>query len=207
MPVSPEDQILAMERLKMYMESFGGMIPGMIVQLPGSNIPQYFMVPDRTFLSFSLFPDLYLAYRAGILSTLPYTALPEDMINFPGKWIEVEDESGLLLPDICGLFPRTWRPGQSIDPTRECGSLQLDAIRNLTGYTQFANGAGAEANADGTLFYKSNISTNGWTGFFSNSRTYSRWHFDASRQVPTDQENRQKNIAMTFAIFVGQYVS
>jgi hypothetical protein len=101
------------------------------------------------------------------------------------------------LPDLRGYFLRTWDDGKNIDSGRILGSEQGDAIRNIKGYCSggqvyfdsftgpfFDNGKrdAVDANAQGKINMTDDIS------------------FDASRVVPTANENRPKNIALLACI-------
>lgn len=181
----------------------GFLLPGMTIAIPGSVLPPYCLWADRSFVSFEDWPELNISYLSGLLDTLPYDSVVQDQIDFPGKWIEVEDGSGLFLPDLGGNFLRPWRPDQSVDAGRLAGSLQGDAIRNLTGYCQhyamYVNNT-----ATSGVFYKTGPGNYSWTGNAENTRAYARWYFDASRQVPTADEVRPINYAQPMAIFMGK---
>ncbi|WP_239364121.1 phage tail protein [Snodgrassella communis] len=101
------------------------------------------------------------------------------------------------LPDLRGYFLRAWDDGKNIDSGRIFGSEQGDAIRNIKGYCSggqvyfdsfsgpfFDNGTrdAVDARADGKI---------NMTDDFG---------FDASRVVPTANENRPRNIALLACI-------
>jgi hypothetical protein len=97
------------------------------------------------------------------------------------------------VPDARAEFPRYADDGRGIDVGRLIGSKQGDAIRNITGDTPGGSGARVPASS--------------YTGAFSLSEkaagrisTGENWGlltatFDASRVVPTANENRPRNIA------------
>lgn len=106
-------------------------------------------------------------------------------------------------PDMRGLFVRGYDPGAVNDPDaagRGIGSAQGDAIRNIWGYsgehatnTYYAQDTGgAIYSANNRLRINSLDGTVRELGF----RTY----FDASRVVPTANENRPKNINLLYCI-------
>ena len=204
MPTTPEERQIALTQIEQYSLNSGGILPGMPFFIPGSILPEHFLYPDRSLILFSIFPDLEISYRAGLLDTLPYDTVVDTLVQYPGKWIETADDNGLLLPDISGMFPRAWRPTQIVDSGREAGSIQEDAIRNMTGYFQHANLGYSDARADEVLFKRVAPANSSWTGFASNYRTYTRWNFNASNTVPTAEEYRPTNTANALAIFVGQ---
>ncbi|MEQ9887268.1 shufflon system plasmid conjugative transfer pilus tip adhesin PilV [Pectobacterium zantedeschiae] len=101
------------------------------------------------------------------------------------------------VPDFRGYFPRGWDNGAGIDTdSRAILSAQGDAIRNITG----------EFNPGGSSNWgKGVFSSYGWP-YPSNSGSAndaSIITFDASRVVPTAEENRPKNIAVMFIIKAG----
>lgn len=97
------------------------------------------------------------------------------------------------LPDLRGEFLRGWDDGRGVDSGRSFGSLQGDAIRNMTGQiklhnnNQFANGVFRQLSSFG--------GNSAWGG-----GTFLSAEFDASRQVPTADEARPRNVAMLACI-------
>lgn len=101
------------------------------------------------------------------------------------------------VPDMQGLFPRSIG-SQSIDNTihdgGNLGTKQGDAIRNITGYFGGNEHSGYDS---GGAFYSEGSSYQGVDGSdWDNTRTV----FDASRVVPTADENRPASISMRFLI-------
>lgn len=107
------------------------------------------------------------------------------------------------LPDLRSEFLRGLDAGRGVDAGRVLGSMQGDAIRNITGSltagssvdTQFVDSmqaVGAFAVIPGNKGFTQDIS--GAAGQASGAS------FDASRVVPTAAENRPRNIAMTACI-------
>jgi hypothetical protein len=99
------------------------------------------------------------------------------------------------LPDLRGEFARFWDDGRGVDAGRALGSFQGDAIRNITGFVSMAGGffddaIGAFA-LNGNTASSSPTQNNGHADDFS---------FDASRVVPTANENRPRNIALLACI-------
>ncbi|WP_217332216.1 hypothetical protein [Gilliamella apis] len=87
---------------------------------------------------------------------------------------------------------------RAVDGTnRAVGSIENDAIRNITG--QFLSFSALDAK----LFYKQSAWAAGALIATSNSHGMSMNCFDASRVVPTANENRPLNIGMTPAIYLG----
>ena len=137
----------------------------------------------------------------GMILAWPVGQNPEDMDN----WLECNGQSispsvypelfavvGNSVPDLRGLFLRG-HGGNSA----ALGVVQRDAIRNLT--------------ADfGGAIYGSGISANGvfkghtggmWASLTGGGGTRDCYlQFDASRQVPTAEENRPVNTAVRFLV-------
>ncbi|WP_349305003.1 phage tail protein [Neisseria sp. Marseille-Q6792] len=108
------------------------------------------------------------------------------------------------LPDLRGEFIRGWDDGRGIDSRRALGSGQSDAIRNITGKL--------DSGQNGALQLFDYIET---TGAFGVEKSWKQWTaesnsgndnipraitFDASRVVPTANENRPRNIALLACI-------
>lgn len=99
-------------------------------------------------------------------------------------------------PDMRGLYVRGYDPGGIRDANgvgRAFGSLQTDAIRNITG--MFGNCEERQASFSGAFVP---VPTQGGAG--PDSKGGYNVSFDASRVVPTAGENRGKNINLLYAI-------
>ncbi|MCW3478957.1 tail fiber protein [Neisseriaceae bacterium JH1-16] len=90
------------------------------------------------------------------------------------------------LPDLRGEFLRALDDGRSVDAGRALGSAQGDAIRNITGNVGYLDGGASGAFAGGA---QTGILAGGSTLRYATS-------FDASRVVPTANENRPRNVAL-----------
>lgn len=111
------------------------------------------------------------------------------------------------LPDLRGYVPRGWAHGSAVDsePARAIGSIQQDAIVNITGSfaADVAANEGVNNNVTGAFY------DNGWLGTPADtgltwSQEVRKINFDASRQVNTATEVRVKNIATMFIIKTDQ---
>ena len=98
------------------------------------------------------------------------------------------------LPDMRGEFPRGWDDGRGVDSGRSFGTAQGDAIRNITGTLGWK---GTEGFGNGAHF---NAGTNGYSNSQGISGSGRSIGFDASRVVPTANENRSRNIALLACI-------
>lgn len=110
------------------------------------------------------------------------------------------------VPDYRGLFLRGWAHGSgAFDPdyNRGLGSVQGDAIRNITGYFAADIGqSGWIGRYVGGAFRDDGALTSGDQG--SRSNEVRKYSFDASREVPVAAENRPKNIAVMYIIKTDQ---
>lgn len=83
--------------------------------------------------------------------------------------------------------------------TRQAGSTEDDAIRNITGYCTGGNSTGVAGSASGALYVSGGA---GSRTYRSASDNYSLY-LDVSRVVPTGPENTVLNVGMTPAIYLG----
>ncbi|EPE3084870.1 phage tail protein [Morganella morganii] len=126
--------------------------------------------------------------------------IPENFLANDGRSFSASDYPelakifpGLKLPDDRGLFKRGLDSGKNIDPGRVLGSVQSDAMQNLTG--RFGNPTieGGDF-SEGVFRHSVNIGGRA-AGANGNSIAYS---FDASRQVRTANEFRPVNKAVIY---------
>lgn len=111
-----------------------------------------------------------------------------------------------VVPDYRGLFLRGWAHGSGAndpDAGRGLGSIQGDAIRNLTGYFPADIGQSSWIGRYvGGVFRDSGPLTAGDNG--SRGGEVRKYTLDASRQVPTAAENRPRNISVMYIIKTDQ---
>ncbi len=144
---------------------------------------------DNQIVSKEMYPELYEW-------ALP-DAVPEASRK-AGQWAKIEGKEELRAPDTAGYFLRCLEAG------REIGSVQGDAIRNITGsYVSqrsdgVAGGRGYVNPITEGAFTRGPSVAGGLATATEKSGNFLR--FDASRVVPTAKENRPKNLAYKIQI-------
>lgn len=114
--------------------------------------------------------------------------------NRRGSFLEVNTTT-FKVPDLRNYFIRAW--DGPVGPTRNIGNVQGDAIRNITGWAQnYANGTGAKMSYSGAMTVETVADIKGESEDYQGHSV--RYTFDASRVVPTANENRPKNIVLPF---------
>ncbi|PLY36047.1 hypothetical protein F164LOC_17325 [Pectobacterium carotovorum] len=111
-----------------------------------------------------------------------------------------------ILPDLRGEFVRGWDDGRGADAGRALLSVQGDAIRNITGRLLYGYDAdtGVAADADsGALHYDTTQGVRDSLYLTWATNTANLWYpakLDASRVVPTANENRSRNVAFNYIV-------
>ena len=155
---------------------------------------------------FNALHDLFI----GIPIPYPLSTVPTGCLAMNGQRFDTRRYPKLAqkypsgqLPDMRGEFIRGWDNGRGVDAGRGVLSAQSDAIRNITGehgISQYADNdhmLGA-FNSNNTslsngIFERRNIEWNDRVSLSAPHREIIS--FDASRVVPTANENRPRNIA------------
>ena len=159
---------------------------------------------------FNALHDLFI----GIPIPYPLSTVPTGCLAMNGQRFDTRRYPKLAqkypsgqLPDLRGEFIRGWDNGREVDVRRTLLSTQGDAIRNITGgsdnilksKTTANRGAfsGSETDWRPTLADRSTNLNSINTG---DSYVYKEMNigFDASRVVPTANENRPRNIAFHY---------
>jgi len=141
------------------------------------------------------YPDLFaFAVASGnIVSDATWVGDP----TLKGQWSDGDGINTFRLPDYRGRFVRPWNSDAvtGIDPNRDIGTVQGDAIRNITGDLTMEDSTPSAPTGALTLGTANAIGTNGNGSLPSNAIG-----FDASQVVPTADENRPVNIAYMYVI-------
>ncbi|WP_233970982.1 tail fiber protein [Pectobacterium versatile] len=101
-----------------------------------------------------------------------------------------------FLPDLRGEFVRGWDDGRGVDAGRGLLSVQGDAIRNITG--QFETVDHPDYSLSGVFSTKRRDGASLSGQYVGQHHTYV--DFDASKVVPTANENRPRNIAFNYIV-------
>lgn len=117
-----------------------------------------------------------------------------DLDNLPEGWFHCNGQNGT--PDLRGYFLR----GKTDE--RALGSFQEDAQQKITGNFAITNRDNRGGDADGAFkrigYYNAQLKSGG------SDEWGQKINFDSSRQVRTAEENRPKNYAVQFIIYLGK---
>ncbi|HBH7388201.1 TPA: tail fiber protein, partial [Escherichia coli] len=102
------------------------------------------------------------------------------------------------LPDLRGEFIRGWDDGRGVDAGRQLLSSQGDAIRNIEGFAD--GGISMSFDAIRGAFYDAGTRSATMANNTTAIGKTDDLGFDASRVVPTANENRPRNIAFNYIV-------
>ncbi|MEI7286202.1 phage tail protein [Pectobacterium carotovorum] len=103
-----------------------------------------------------------------------------------------------LLPDLRSEFIRGWDDARGLDTGRALLSTQGDAIRNITGSIAVSTESTGSSTAVGAFSLTGIGGTVATSGF--GNRGIPKFDFDASKVVPTTNENRPRNISFNYIV-------
>ena len=144
----------------------------------------------------------------------PSTVVPKGYIAMKGQEITQDQYPklyalyGSKLPDLRGQFIRGLDSERGLDPERVILSEKGDAIRNITGSIGFHDGGLAtplQVGGSGSM-YSTGATFDRYMTAENNLKTYKSsgtLAIDASKQVPTADENRPRNIAFHYIVKEG----
>ena len=159
-----------------------GKLTGQIAYFPNPTAPEGWLMCNGSTVSRSTYAGLF-----NVIGT---------------RYGAGDGRTTFTLPDLRGEFIRCLDNGRNLDPGRGLGSVQGDAIRNITGYIgPISETFCATGPSQGGALYKVSGGPNG-----ANTPQHVDWTcggtmgFDAARSVPTANENRPRNIALLACI-------
>ena len=160
------------------------------------------LVGEVAFFARATPPSGWLKANGAAVSRTTYAALFAAIGTTFGAG---DGRSTFNLPDLRGEFVRGLDDGRNVDGGRRLGTAQGDAIRNITGAFDTSKGSWAQQFVDfaetSGAFYLIRGNKQ-WTGDPNNggNNLPTGFKFDASRVVPTANENRPRNIALLACI-------
>lgn len=151
---------------------------------------------------------------AGLVATFATTSAPTGWLKANGAAVSRTAYSDLFaaigttfgagdgintfnLPDLRGEFPRYLDDGRGVDAGRVIGSSQSDAIRNITGAISLSGVVYIDS-VSGALVKGTALTGRNASG--SSVNQTDDFQFDASKVVPTANENRPRNVALLACI-------
>lgn len=141
-------------------------------------------------------PTGWLKANGAVLSRTVYTNL---FAAIGTRFGAGDGHSTFNLPDLRGEFPRFWDDGRGVDTGRVLGSWQSDAIRNITAQ-MYLYGQDGSSSQGAFGFRKQGERGLVWERNDNNAGVVMDFWLDASKVVPTAQENRPRNIALLACI-------
>ena len=184
----------------------------------------YFTGVDRAALTALTSVGRAILGKTSIQSVLDYLGLGEGSalpVGVPVPWPSATPPTGWLkcngaafssekypnlakayptnkLPDLRGEFIRGWDDGRGVDAGRQLLSSQGDAIRNIEGFAD--GGIGMSFDAVRGAFYDAGTRSARMPNNTTDIGKTDDLGFDASRVVPTANENRPRNIAFNYIV-------
>ncbi len=170
-----------------------GMPYGALLPWPGETPPDGFIIAQGqqiARLGIGSYPKLTAALLGGKLKVVTDAQWAGGMT---GAYSTGDGSTTFRLPDGRAAFLRGGDIGLGVDPGRVVGSLQGDAIRNITGWFTGVD----DVQTNGAFYRGSNINTDASAPGGNVSPFVG---FDASLTVPTADENRPRNIAIVWCV-------
>lgn len=143
---------------------------------------------------------------------IPWTSsrIPDGFLECRGQYISSSSYPDLValigsrVPDLRGEFIRGWDHGRGMDSGRSLRSSQSDAIRNIRAHfvADIVHPGSALPYSGSNAIYDNGSRGGGDTTAEGGSPPdeLREYVFDASRVVPTANENRPRNVALMYII-------
>jgi microcystin-dependent protein len=174
--------------------------PGTIVAFAGTNIPSGWLLCDGRGLAQSAYPRLFSAISTNWGST--NLAASFNLPDLRGMFLRGVngtrlDGAGPNLFDADANSRTNWTRGNLGNAV---GSVQLDALQNLTGTVgSFDNYAAIKGTTDGAFYRNYNVGKLGGIGSGANDQ-YDEVKLDASKVARTSTETRPRNAYVNYII-------
>lgn len=162
---------------------------GIPFPFPGEVPPPGAIAYDGAELQRADFPELWEWAQQ-------YAAIVTDAEWHADMWGAFSSGDGVTtfrVPDLRGEVIRGWDAGRGVDPGRALGSLQLDAMQNVTGEFGIMRGSGNFNTGPFFTARAHNDASGGYAGHIVG--------FDLSLAARTADETRQRNIAYNYCAF------
>lgn len=167
--------------------------PGTVISFAGSTAPEGWMICDGAAISRTDYAGLFAAI--GTLWGIGNGSTTFNLPDLEGRFLRGADNGAAVDPDAGTRVPL----GSGV--ANGVGSLQDDAIRNITGSmsSSSANNANAVVDSASGSFSVAGGTFQGVSNFAQGSK-YKQVNFDASNQVPTASDNRPSNCSVNYII-------
>lgn len=150
-----------------------------------------FLIPNGTLVSRTAYPWLWdYAQQSGMLVD------EASRTGFEGCFTTGDGSTTFRIPDLRGMFLRSFDSGGGVDISRVSGTSQGDAIRNITGSLTID---WAVITSSSGVFSVGGVYPVSVGGASSGNQARTA-NFSVSNVVPTASENRPKNISLPIFI-------
>ena len=171
-----------------------GIPSGVVFPFAGEAAPYGYLICDGRAVSRTDYPALFISLGSGALHGAGDGSTTFNLPDYRGKFMRgVDGAAGNDIDKAARTHPVTGAVAGNV-----VGSVQADAIRNITG-TGLASRAYGTSGSGAIASYVSGSGANG-TG--SSATTVIEWNFDSSRVVPTASDNRPKNVNVNYIVKV-----
>ena len=166
-----------------------------------SALPDGFVALDGQLANRADFPDLWAMISSNRLNNVLdglWNSMNADStrLNYRASYSTGTNGSNFRFPDLNGVHATSLKsPVLRGDGYRSSGAILGDAIRNITG--EFSGVVPRSSNIPSLVFNRSGAN---FTGVDGNGNAQQNYNFDASRVVPTSDENRPVSAFGVYAV-------